>query len=147
MAPPDGGSSGRSRADRPPPTRAPTSPGGVERAPLGEAGRALEPDDRPLVELLERARTGIRAAAAEPGDDLVDDVLDGGTRGVDVHPRRADALLEEGLAGAVVVGVGRGAVAHGPAARHAERLLVLAPVVVGVEVPGRLERACEPRTD
>src|SRR6478672_12174533 len=123
------------------------SPGGVQGASLGEARRALEPDDRSRVELLERARAGIRAAAPQPGDDLVDDVLDRGAQRVDVHSCGADALLEERLAGAVVRRVARRAAAHRARARHAEGLLVLTAVVVGVEVAGRLERAGEPGAD
>ena len=74
-------------------------------------------------------------------------VLDARARRVDVHPRRADALLEHRLAGPLVGGVARRAPAHRPRRRHAERLLVLPPALVGVEVAGRLQRAGEPRAD
>ena len=123
------------------------SPGGVQRASLGEAGGALQADGGPLVELLEGPGPGVRAAAAQAGDDLVEHVLDARAGRVDVHPSRADALLEHRLAGALVGRVARGPAAHRPRRRHAERLLELAARLVGVEVAGRLEGAGEPRAD
>src|SRR5512132_3122779 len=78
------------------------SPGSGHRAALGEACGALDADRRALVELLQGARAGIRAAAPQARDDLVEHVLDARTRRVDVHACRADALLEHRLASPVV---------------------------------------------
>ena len=40
------------------------------------AGEALHAHDDPLVELLQVRRAGVRARRTDPGDDLVEDVLD-----------------------------------------------------------------------
>src|SRR5687767_8696371 len=99
-------------------------------APLVVAGRALDADDGAGVELPDGpcARVGERAAYA--GDDLVEDVLDAGALGVEEHPARGDALLEERRAGPVEGGQLPGAVLDGPRGRHTEGLLVEAAVDV-----------------
>ncbi len=70
----------------------------------------------------------VRAGAAYPGDDLVDQVLDAGAGRVQVHPGGGDALLEHRLAGPVVRAVLGGSGADRPRRGHPEALLV-APAV------------------
>src|SRR4051812_20348415 len=122
-----------------------TSPGGEERLALGVAGGALDADDGPLVQLFERPRAGIAARAAQPGDDVVDEVLDAGTLRVEVHARRRDAFLEQRLARAVEARLPLGAAADGTCRGHAERLLEQPAIRVAVHVARRLVRAGEPR--
>ena len=50
---------------------------------------------------VEVVRAGVGAGRADPGADLVDEVLDAGPRRVEEHPRGGDALLVEPLAGPV----------------------------------------------
>src|SRR3954469_2852981 len=111
-------------------------PGGVQRAALGVAGGALDTDDGALVELRQAACAGVRARAAQPGDDAVDEVLDAGLVGVEIHARGRDALLEQSLAGTLERRLLLGA--HPDRARrcHAERLLEQPPVGVAMHVAG-----------
>ena len=101
---PDGALAGAGRAvdgdDQRDVTR--TCPG----AALVVAGAALHADDGALVELGEVGGAGVRARRAHAGDDLVEDVLDARPLRVEVHPRRADALLEQLLAGPLEDAVG-----------------------------------------
>ena len=77
----------------------PSSPARAERPALFVSGRALDADHGPILELDDVRGSCVGACAPHPGHDLVDDVLDPWSLGIDVHPRRADALLEELLAG------------------------------------------------
>ena len=85
-------------------------PGRGQRTALLVAGGALHADHGPLVQLGDGPGAGVGAGAADAGDDLVDDVLDARPLGIDVHPRGADALLEQLLAGPVELGLLAGAV-------------------------------------
>ena len=119
----------------------------MQRSAFGEPGRALKTDDRPLVELTDGARPGIRERRAHARGDRVEQVLDARASRVDEHAGAGYALLEERLAGPVVGGLGGGAVLDGARGRHAERLLVGAAVGTHLEVAGRLEGAREPGAD
>src|SRR5215211_1308824 len=90
------------------------SPVRSDRKAFEVAGLRLHAHDGALVELGDGAGTGVGAGAAHPGHDLVDDVLDARVLGVDVHARRADALLEELLAGPFEARLVAGAMGHGP---------------------------------
>src|SRR3954469_3403507 len=120
------------------------SPRGVQRAAFGIAGGALDAHHSTLVELRQAARAGVRARAAQTGDDPVDEVLDTWLLRVEVHPGRRDALLEQALASALERRLLLGAHPDGARRRHAERLLEQPPVGVAVHVAGRLMRAGEP---
>src|SRR6478609_417472 len=124
-----------------------TSPRLLERAALVEAGGGLDAHERTLAELREVGRTGVGAGRPDAGADLVDEVLDAGAVGVEVHPGGRDALFVEALAGAVVRRLLRRAVGDGAGRGHPERHLERAAVGVEHQVAGRLVGASEPGAD
>src|SRR5207249_217147 len=79
---------------------------------LREARGGLHTDHRAVVQLVEGAGARVGAGRADPGADLVEHVLHTGTDGVEQLPRAGDALLEQGLAGAVERALFPGACAH-----------------------------------
>src|SRR5262249_16522732 len=99
-------------------------PPGRQWHPFGVSGRALGADNSELVQLGEVAGARIRARAAQPGDDRVDQVLYPGTQRVQVHPRAGDALVEQLLAGTLERRVSCGPQPDGPRRCHAEALFV-----------------------
>src|SRR5699024_8262609 len=76
------------------PNRRAASPPARDRAALLVPRGGLDAHDRAVGELLERARAGVGAGRADAGGDLVQQVLDAGTSGVDGHPPGRDPLLE-----------------------------------------------------
>src|SRR5262245_52928462 len=122
-------------------------PSGGQRHPFRVASGALRSDDGELMQLGEVAGAGVRARAAQPGDDRVDQVLYPGTQRVQVHPRAGDALVEQLLTGALERRVGRGPQPDCPGRCHAEALFVELALRVTVDIPRRLVGACEPGAD
>ena len=68
-----------------------------QRPTLFVSGGRLNPDHRILMELVDRVRSGIGAGAPHARHDLIKDVFDPGTMGIEVHPRGRNAFLEEFL--------------------------------------------------
>src|SRR3954453_1772481 len=118
-----------------------------ERTPLLVAGRRLEPDDGALMELGQCAGAGIGRAAADSGDDRVDQILDARPSRIEVHARARDALVEEGHPGAFETRRVARPVGDGARRGHAVRLLVRSAVRVALQVAGTLVGAGEPRAD
>src|SRR5215218_9302750 len=123
------------------------SPARRQRAALLVAGRALHPQHRALVQLVDAARPGVGAGRADTGHDPVDQVLDAGAGRVEVHPGGADALLEQPGPGAVEAALRGGAGPDRAGRGHPEALLVPAAVPVVVQVAGALVGAGEPGAD
>src|SRR5690606_9881788 len=124
-----------------------SAPGARDRAPLGIAGCALQPDHGAVAELVRSRSARVGEGGADARGDLVEQVLDTALALGEVHAGGGDALLEQALAGAgegVLVG---GAVRDGALGGHAEGLLVAAPGLVGAHLAGRLVGAGEPRAD
>src|ERR1700755_2620822 len=112
----------------------PGSPRRGQRPALPVAGRAMHAEHRALVQLLDRAGAGVGAGRADAGDDPVDQVLDAGALGVQVHPRRAEPLLAEARPRALEPRLARRPRLDRPRGGHAERLLVEPAAAVVVDV-------------
>src|SRR3954454_238613 len=123
------------------------SPAGRQRTALLVAGRALHPQDSPLVQLVDGPCARVGAGRADAGHDRVDQVLDPRSRRVQVHPRGADTLLEQPGPGPLEARLRRCPGLDRPRRRHAEGLLVEPARAVVVDVAGRLVGAGEPRPD
>ena len=67
----------------------------VKRATFGEARCGLDAHNCTLVELFDRARTGVGAGTAHASDDRVDEVFNAWTIGFEVEATRTDAFFEE----------------------------------------------------
>ena len=137
--------SGRTGHDVLHPAAGVTSPAatdGPRRSPPPIARRR-----RSLMQLRQSRGADVGARAAHARGDVVDQVLDTATVGVQPHPRPRNALLEQRLAGAVERGVGGGTRDHRPLGRHAVTLLVRLVLAVAHQVTGRLVGAGEPRPD
>src|SRR3954471_3818325 len=140
------------RSRRPPEPRGPKPrpgrlPADLDRPALVVAGPALHANHGALVELLEVAGAGVGAGAAQAGHDLVDDVLDAGALGIDVHARRGDALFEQLLAGPLERVLVAGAVLDGAVRGHAEALLVEPAVRVAHRIGRGLVGPGQPRAE
>src|SRR5262245_34863686 len=83
----------------------PRSPAGIERTTLRVSGGRLHTDERSLVELLERVRTGVGARRPDARGDRVDQVLDSRAQRIEILPATRDAFFEQRLAGALERGV------------------------------------------
>src|SRR5699024_6049265 len=127
--------------------RAASAPGAGDGASLVVAGRALQADHGPLPELGRVGGTCIRVRGADPGGDLVEQVLDPAAALGEEHARGGDALLEQSLAGAGEGVLVRGAVRDRALGGHAEGCLVAPSALVRAHLAGRLVGAGEPGPD
>src|SRR5699024_2395198 len=114
-----------------------SAPGARDRAALVVPGRPLQPDHRTLAELLRAGRACVGVGGADPGGDVVEQVLDPSPALGEVHARGGDALLEQSLAGAGEGVLVRGSVGDRPLGGHTEGLLVAPAVLVAAHLAGR----------
>ena len=107
------------------------------------------PTSSPLVELLSEVDgTGVGACRAQlPAVIVSMKVLDTWASRVQVLPSGGDALLEQALASAVEGALPGRPVGDRTGRGHAETLLVLSALGVGVQITRRLVRPGEPRAD
>src|SRR5690606_38978161 len=77
-----------------------SAPGARDRAPLGIAGCALQPDHGAVAELVRSRSARVGEGGADARGDLVEQVLDTALALGEVHAGGGDALLEQALAGA-----------------------------------------------
>ena len=122
-------------------------PRSVSLPPTGITTTTAEGVPRGSPRLRQRTGSGVGARGADAGTDLVDQILHSRPNGIEIHPRRGDALLIEALAGSIERRFSRRPVGDRPRRGHPEGHFERAAVGVQQQVTRGLVGAREPRAD